>query len=309
MALQLATDTIYNFIKLTGFDVQTYVLEYGRFLNDDYPDIVDYYNGGREDLDQNAIKALDNLLRDSRKLEDVMINITEFDRLDDWNLVYYVDEIRAKLKVINNISRFLRSAKYEGFNESSLNTFHTFEDHQTPEMVAEIESEDADNAWVDVLRKNYVLETDYQEGVGGWTIMLGRKSLTNFSLRAVVDNLQGESVYGKDMDVLFDYVDDDVKVLTPKQTVSQSVLILANLRQGDIPEFRGMGIGEQLIIGGNIGAINIPFIVRQMTETFSTDDTLVQMSVTKIDRVDTNLYIEFNVNTFFNLVEQTSVTI
>ena len=309
MELTLAEDTIYKFIKLTGFDIKSYALEFSRFVKGDYQKVVSYYRGTSENLDQDAAKALFRITKESQRLEDVLINITEFNRLDDWNLVYYIDEIRIKLKVMNVISKFLRSAKYEGFNENTLNTYHTFSDHETPEMVAQSESGDPDNDWVDILRKNYVLETDYQAEVGGWTIMLGRRSLTNRVLNSVVDNLQGDKVYGIDMDVNFTYVDDDVKVLTPRETVKQSVLILGGLRQGDIPEYRSMGIGEQLVVGGNIGTLNVPFIVRQLSNTFATDDTLVQLSVKKVDRVGANLYIEYDVDTFFNLVETTSTTI
>jgi hypothetical protein len=223
--------------------------------------------------------------------------------------VYFIDTIRCKIKTINKISKFLRSAKYEGFNENLLNVDYTFADHETPEMVAELNSDDPENDWVDILRKNYVLETDYTSGVGGWTIMLGRNTLANYSLNSVVDNLQGDNVYGKDIDVNMVYENDDLKVLAPRETLRQSVHVLSQLRQGDIPEFRAMGISDNMVIGGNIGVLNVPFIVRQMTETFETDDTLTQLQVKKVETIETSLYIEFDVNTFRSEVESASITI
>lgn len=309
MALQLATDTIFKFIDRTGFNIQTYVLDYKNFMANDYSKIVNYYAGQTEDLSATASKALRDITNESQKLEDVLINITEFDRLDDWELVYFIDTIRCKIKTINKISKFLRSAKYEGFNESTLNIDHTFADNETPEMVAALESDDPDNAWVDILRKNHVLETDYTSGVGGWTIMLGRDSLTNYSLNSVVDNLQGDNVYGKDIDINMVYEDDDLKVLAPRETLRQSVYVLSQLRQGDIPEFVEMGLSENMVIGGNIGVLNVPFIVRQMTETFKTDDTLTQLQVKKVETIEASLYIEFDVNTFRSEVESASITI
>lgn len=294
------TDTIYRFVKLTGFDLQPYLLRYEAFMRNHYPNIVDYYRGSVNDLRQESVKELRDISALSEEVDSALLNIGGFTRMDDWNLVYAIDEIRSSLMVIKKISKFLRSAKYEGFNENLLNIYHTVGDHETPEMVVGNETDDPENDWVDTYVKNHILETDYQAGEGGYIVLVGRRSVTNLVLRSVVDNLQGENVYGKDIDVAFAYVNNDVKVLLPKQTVRQSVGTLAGLRKRDIPEFPELGISTDVAIGGTVSAINVPFIVRQMSATFSVNDTLQGFKVTKVETRSGNLYIEFDVDTFRN---------
>lgn len=301
--IQLADNTIDRFVKFTRFDVQRYVALWQTFVTDHYPNILAYYRGDTNELNQTSNKALAEITEKSTVLEDVLVNASKnFNRLDDWELLEYLDEIRVRIRVINVISKFLRSSKYEGFNENSLGIDYVVTDFDTPESIATQDRANPQDDWVDIFTKNHLKETDYTSQQGGYLLNMGKKSVENLFLNGVVDNLYGDRVYGKDMDINFTFENDDIKVLSPQETVKQSVSILANLKKGDIPEFTGLGISEDLNIGNTMGMINVPFISRELQNAFSTDDTLVNMQIDDVKTEGTVMYISLNVETFYNLV-------
>jgi len=310
MALALAEDTLERFGKLTKFDLESYIRKWDDFYTNHYFDLVDFFNGDADTLNQESNSKFEELKQLSATLEDIILNIGKsLLRLDDWNLIEYIDELNIKLKVTDNISKFLRSAKYEGFNESSIAVDYTTSDFDTPESIAQTDRSDPQNDWVDIYVKNNVLETDYKAEEGGLNLQFGRRNLANLSLQTVVDNLVGDNVYGKDIDKEFVYLNDDLKVLSPRDTAKQSILVLARLQKGDIPENTLMGVSPDINIGSNLGLVSLPFLVRELKETFETDDTLIRFNIQEAKTEGSTLFISFEVETFFNLIVTDNIQI
>jgi len=229
--------------------------------------------------------------------------------MDFWNLIEFFDEIDTRLKVIDKLDKFLRSVRYDGHNETSFATEYMATDFDTPESIAAKDRIDPQNDWIDIYIKNRKLETDYRAEEGGYNLTLGRQNLTQFNIESVVDNLIGDRVYGIDFDREFLFEDDDIKILTPRQTFVQSVDVLAFLKRADIPEYFQLGVEPDLTVGSNLGAISAPFITRQLQDSFSTDDTMLGFKVNDIKIEGTSVFIKYQVESFFNFITENSLEV
>ena len=116
-------------------------------------------------------------------------------------------------------------------------------------------------------------------------------------------------MYGKDISLDFSYADDDVVVDTPRETFKQAVLILAQLKKGEIPEVPELGISQELALGSTVGLLNLPFIEREISESFASDDTITNYTIDNVEQQSGVVNIEFSCNSFFNLVESANVEI
>ena len=304
----LANDTLENTIKYTGVDLNTFFADYVAFIQKYYPNMVNYYQGKTNVLNKDTINTFNKLKKDSDRIIDTLnITIENLDRLDYWNLLEFIDDIYTRNFTLSVLSKWLRSSKYEGFNESSIISDYSTQNFDTPESIARRDRLDADNEWVDIYNKNNVYETDYQAEQGGLYLKIGVKSLANYQLNSVVDNLIGDKVYGADMSVDFRYENDDVFVESHKQTFNQRVLVLAQLKKGDIPETPEVGITPELTLGSTQGITNMPFLQREIGESFGTDDTMLDFAVTDIEFKESKMKIEFKIRSFFDYM--TTITI
>ena len=119
--------------------------------------MVDYYQGKTNNLNANTINAFNSLVKESNRIVDTLnITIKDLDRLDYWNLLYFIDEIYARNFTLMVISKWLRSSKYEGFNEDSLIMEYVTQNFDTPETVAGIDRPNPQDDWVDIYVKNHV---------------------------------------------------------------------------------------------------------------------------------------------------------
>jgi len=309
MGLVIAIDTIQKFKDTTRYDLDNYINVWLDFVDGYYQNLIDYFKGTSNNLKQDTIKKLADLIRERNIVDNVLSNYSEkLERQDFWNLVEYLDDIGNRISYISKISKFLRSAKYEGFNEDTLTIEHSMADYETPDIIAQ-QRQNPKDEWVDIFVKNNVTELDYKAEVGGLNLRLGKKGVKNILLNSVIDNLVGDNIYGKDIDANFVFEDNDLKVLSPRNTVKQSVAILSKIGKGDIPEFPEMGISKDLQIGSNLGVVSVPFITRELRESFATDDTLVSFDVTDVSIEGSALYLEFEVQTYKDFSVKESIKI
>jgi len=298
MALIIATDTIEKFQKTTRYDIDTYLNLWVDFVDLYYNNLIDYFKGRTNILRQDGVKSLSKLLREKTKVDDVLSLYAEkLERQDFWNLVDYIDDISNRVTYIASLSKFLRSARFEGYNQDTMTIEHIMTDYDTPDSLAS-QKQNPQDEWTDIFIKNNVLETDYQAESGGLNLQLEKAGVKSVFLNSVIDNLIGDNIYGKDLDLEFVFEDDDLKVLSPRDTVKQSVKILGGLAKGDIPEFPKLGISKNLQVGSNLGVISIPFLTRELREAFSSDDTLVNFKILDVKIDGTALFVDYEVQTF-----------
>jgi hypothetical protein len=134
-----------------------------------------------------------------------------------------------------------------------------------------------------------------------------RLNFGTFTIGSVIDNIQGESVLGKDLKKVLTFVDDDLESLTPKDTIFQTVEILTNLEKGDVPEFKSFGRSGG--VGSNVHVFALSSVIRQIAEIFATDDTLTGFKVKDFQFNQSDAYLQFEVSTRLDLIVRSSLKI
>jgi len=305
-------DTLIDFEEYTGFEISDFLFDFQTFVNVHYENIISYFRGDTNDLNQDSSDRLNRLAIRNVDLQEKLNQFSEdFETFNYWSLLEYLENIGMEIERATVIYKYLRSAKFPGFNESSLVQDYSMTSTDTLERIADRDRDDAQNSWVDIAVKNQLLEVDYVGEDGGKNLKLGKKVLGVLFLNSVVDRLQGDTVYGLDIDVEFAYDEDidDIKVLDYRPTFEQSVSVLANLKKHDIPEFPNLGVSANRITGTNLADFAFSFIIREMNQTFSTDDTIVNFSVKDLNRVGSTFNIEFQLESFYNFVYNKNVEI
>ena len=299
-----STSPIVSFERITGFPLLQYFLDFEEFMNNYAQSVVAYYGGDTRTASAPAFEALKQMQKSSVALTGVFTSFrTYFDNAEYWELLDQVETIKTKLDLYEESSRWLRSSVAKGtfsaFNLSEI----TQQQNQTLESISQNigGSLDKENQWSEIALNNNLAEEDYTPSGG---TQLEAKSLAGqLTITAVVDTLNGESVYGKDLQQKLEFStdDQDLVVLTPRQTIQQAVSILANLRNGDNPEFEDLGISASALAGSSLAAFQYPSLVRQLQTVFEGDDTLASFKITEItpeaNKETSRIRLRFEVNT------------
>jgi hypothetical protein len=140
---------------------------------------------------------------------------------------------------------------------------------------------------------------------GKGLILKGKRfNITGLKLTSVVDVLYGKSIYGKDIYQRLTITGDDLQVLDYDSTLLQSVDILVNLRRNSNPDFPNLGRQTQLLVGSTRASFNFPIVDRDLKTVFASDDSLKDFQLTKLERVEDNVTISFQVYSRLNELQQ-----
>lgn len=304
-------DTVTGLSGKLRYNLETYMDAYNIFVTTNLPAIQDYYTKVNAIVDTDSFDILALLLSESRKIDNLIkINKNKFQTIDEWEFVTFLEDIKMKLTTTDNLDRWLRSSKDKNSWRRSnvITSNYVLGQNETLERVnGYVQGDDnAQNDWVQLSLENQLMEKDYDTN-GGTVIQISRlqSSLPNFSLKSVVDNLVGIKMYGRDFSQKFKFVNNDISALSYQDTVRQTVTILAQLKKYDIPEFTDIGVDQSLAVGGNTSIFFYGSIERQLAEIFAMDDTLINFSIKKFAYANGDLFIDFDVDTFFNSISQT----
>lgn len=166
---------------------------------------------------------------------------------------------------------------------------------------------DPDEDWQLVASDSNLREDDYL-GEGGELVTLQKiKNPKAFPMSTVVAVIKGKAAYGLDLPVSLSYVDNDLKVLTPDETIRQSFKILLGLTKGKNPHFPEDGMDKRLLIGQADAQLSMPVILRQLMETLATDDSIINPQVENVEFTSDQVYITVQAYTVLGeeLVETT----
>lgn len=293
-------DTFDEFYTITGVDILNLFQKYLSFQKSDSQNIIDFYSGVSK-ANMNSFDKLNILLYEvTNALSLFYQNKEAFNSIADWNLLEQIDETRKNLETLSNINKYLRSSINKNQFNTNIEVSVKLKRFDTLESIEfnELNSTDPQNDWINLALYNQLREEDYTSK--GNKLL---KSLTsNFnitSLNSVVGNLQGENLYGKDFDrkIQFSVEDQDLKVLTPKETIKQAAEVLSNLNRGDNPEFPNNGIQKSLFVGNNLAGMSYPILFRQLLNNFSEDDTFSYIKISTIKTVKDSVEVEFEIQT------------
>ena len=301
-----------NFKILTGKDIEPFLKESIRFINNDYRVIVDFYSGDSVSISSQYIK---NFVLLKHSLQEV---IEAFQRNKDsmthsyyWDLLEVVEQIDSKLEYLDNINRWSRSSLTDMSYTSSIRKQHTLKQDQTLERVAEeyFGTSNIDD-WFKVAFTNHLEEEDYdREGGNDLIIQLDQQTTTKLKITSVVDVLYGKSIYGKDIYNKLTLVSDDLQVLDYDKTLLQSVDILIKLKRNDNPDFPELGLQSQLMVGSNRATLNFPIVTRDLQTNFRTDDSLKDFQLSNLSREQDNTTVNFTVYTRLNELQELTTVI
>jgi len=302
---------IQNFIDLTNYPLGEFLVESKRFFKEDVNDIVLFFRGYVNFIDKQKVKKLNQLAENS-------LIITNFfyekkgvmNTVDYWELLDKVEDIRGKLQYYQNISKYLRSSLINGISRSGVVFDYTMNDQETLEGITKdfIEEEAYENRWVDQALDNDLKENDW-DIEGGKNLKLRKQLFQRNLVTSMIDNTVGERIYGKDIKRLIELKDGDLVVLGYKETVQQTVDTLSILKKGDIPEFPNLGLDGSLYKGENYSQLNFKSIARELKRIFSSDDLFKDFEVIDIRHEEGDVFIEYRVNTKFDLVIIRNITL
>lgn len=298
--MNLQNNILGDFENITGYDLENYIITTSNFFKDDYPTIEAYFTGVIDTVNSAIISNHQNLIKEMLVIKSLIkSNETNFKNTQYWFLFDDLDIIDMKLNTINNISKYLRSTKtnYNYNANSSYEKNLGFDQSVDSFTLSELKINDESVA-NELALLNNLLESDYNLKEGKNIIVFKANENELSEVSTIIDNPTKLSIFGKDLPLRKQFINNDQLVLGYKDTFIQNSNTLAKLKQGEIPEFPFMGI--DLVIGNNIGALSYNTIIRQLSDTFASDDLYSSLSVDKILFNQGDIKVEFSVQVKYN---------
>lgn len=302
--------SIYEFKQITNFDLSGFLYRTDDFFRLNYPKIRDWYKGVTNSPDVYSFKVMKRLMYESSVvLELFQKHKTRFDKSYFWELLENIEEINIRLLDTSNLSKFLRSSRSKNSYLSGLKNLYTLKKYDTLESIQrqQIALSDFDNQWINIALENDLLEEQYDEK-GGNEIVL-RSTFQSIFLNSIVDNLEGDKLYGLDLNKKLTFINDDLEVLDYRQTAVQDLEILISITKGSVPEFPTLGVDESLVVGSNRGNLTTPIIQRDLLNVFNTDDSFKDFKITSISFEQDSFLMSFTVKTVRGDLIDTSANI
>ncbi|WP_291911009.1 hypothetical protein [Chitinophaga sp. CB10] len=304
--------TLLEFERITGKNIRQFFRNALNFFQSGYPLLAAYYAGSINSVKSDPFAVLTALE------QDIQILFTAFQthsvQLTNsrwWFLLEDLEELDNRLKTCRNIARWSRSTRSNtGFLDKTESSY-TLPAGQTLERISGDMLKDSlpEDDWMDIALRNNLREEDYSID-GGVNLRLSLPSAGgSVKVNTVVDVMEGRNILGKDLHRAMRFTDNDLAVLSPDETVVQSVDILAALKNNDNPYAPNDGLQTAVILGGNRASLNFPVISRQMSRTFASDDTLTGFTIKELKVENDNLLINYEVSTRLNETIDASITL
>lgn len=300
-----------KFQKTTNFDLQPFFELYVDFSNIHFSRISNYYTG-RSARPNDSFDILNQLVDYKIAILNILMSYKhQLTNMIMWELVEDIDDIFTRIQTAQNAPKWLRvSSTKASFIQSPEIEYITSQNETLEDVsILRLGDDQGENNWKDIALRNQLVEEGYTPQGGALLSVNLRGVISQFTILSVVDTIIGKSVYGVDLKAKLEYIDDDLVVLSNDQTIIQSVLILSQMRKGDAPEFRDIGLQQAVAVGSTRGAIQFPAIFRQLADTFSTDDSLKDFRLIDLRFDKDGLRLDFEINTRLDEVLNQTLTI
>lgn len=306
--MKLDQNILNEFKDVTQKDIAVFLSNVNLFLKTDRPSIVAYYNGSSTNINSSSFQKFEALQKQLNTFfEAYQLHSNVFNNSRWWDLLEILEQIDNTFSSLKNIHRWSRSSITKFGYDPNMQINYTLSENQTLERVSQdiLLQNDPNNDWYKIAIANDLTEEEYTS-LGGTEIQLSYPRINKgLKLKSVVDVIIGQKVYGIDLHKKIQFIEDsdgftDLLALNHKDTVFQSVEILATLKKNNNPDFPNEGLQSSVVVGGNRALLNFPVIIRQLKQTFSTDDTLKNFMVKNIAYEQDNLLISYEVETRLN---------
>lgn len=291
----METTSAEKYYNITKIDIQQFFQDTVDFINEGYPSILSYYEGGG--LPADSFKVLDDLLVRAESIDAAFFNFSDqMKTLDMWDLLDTFEDSWGQLLTINNTSKWMRSSRvgrYDGkfYLERALKDFENFE-----QVASSVGSNDPQNDWEEIAVSNFIIEEDYSPRSGGPIFKISLSSSANFGIQTVVDSLVGERILGKDVDKRFYFANNDLAIVEYKDAINQTIDTIMNTLKGGIPEFPEDGVSNEFI-GTNVSAIQYPTLFRNLSTMFAKDDRFIEVNLLSLSRKDDYIIMKIKIKT------------
>lgn len=296
--MALPANIVTKFRRIVRYDVAKYLNDYVDFIDNHRSNVFEYYSGDSRLPNTQSFEFLFKLLKESDVIDSLIeqskhrLNTPEY-----WELIDSLSQIKESLKTTENSSKWMRSIITKNNFSPEIEIESVLKQSQTIEQLSSsLGSNSSDNDWVQMALRNDLREEDYSTE-GGTLILSSYRNKMRINVQSVVDNINGEKIYGADFDRKITFTNDDINVLSYKNTIKQTVEVLASLRSGQTPEFPLDGIQANLLVGSNRASVPYPVLFRQFYATFKRDDTLKSLRVKQIEIQKDSLNLSFEVET------------
>lgn len=290
--------TFDNFRRITGQDARQFLQDFLAFIESDFNIIASYYSGTSQVNPSESINRLVKLDNQLKEIESIVqLKSFQLNRYDYWELQEEFLIAREQLDTAFQLPKWVRTSRVNGFFTAQPTVDYFQKQGETLEKIQRvvIGSTDPDNDYYKTGIQNRINEEKYTNE-GGLKIKIELSSPQSFTIDSIVDVLDDNlKLYGLDISRKITYIDNDVEVLGYRNTLEQSALILLNLRKEDNPEFPNMGIDKRIAVGGNLASFSYPVVLRQIYETFKTDDTFASIELVRINNIQDSLSFEFKI--------------
>lgn len=287
-------DMYEKFLSVTGYNIKDFFQSYVDFCSEYYPYIVDYYQGG--EINADSFYELDRLIAQINIIEPLFqLHENKLDDISMWELLENFSEIVTKLTTIKNSDRWLRSASVGRTNtlqlEKQLRTGETFET-----VSEQLELENPEDDWVDIVVPQYIIEEDYVTGQGSNTFSVNLKNVGINYVDNVVDTLVDENILGKDLSTEFVFENEDLKIIKFQKSMEQALQIILEAVKGCIPEFTDYGLPSDFI-GQTTNAIQYPIIFKSLMNMFQRDNRWASAELIDLKKVEDSIFMKVRATT------------
>lgn len=302
--MELTIEILREFKEITSKDIEMFFRKSASFFLIEYREISAYYSGNITNITSKPFNIFEKLKKECKDIfETIHLHSRQLNNAKWWLLLEQLEDIDSRFFTLGSINRWSRSSLTKVAYDPTIQIQYTLKQNQTLERVAKdvLQSNNPDK-WVQLAIDNDLTEEEYTPE-GGVNITLKYPKINKgLQVNSVVDVMIGKSIYGKDLDkkLQFSPGNDDLKILDYDNTIRQSVDILALLKKNDNPDYPDEGLQSSVIVGGNRAVLNFPIIIRQMTETFNTDDSLKNFTITNMSVQEDNVFVNYEVQTRLN---------
>lgn len=297
ICLNMFSDIVSDFEKITKFAILDYFEQYRDFMQNDFSQISAYYSGDAESVDPSCVTNFNTLRTKSKMLLQQFINFSH--RLSScgfWELLEYCQDLNDTLDKITKLPKYYRTAKTargykpyiqakgnigglktigdlaQAIGSSGVSETSLIMDNDLQEKDWEIDKLSVINAFVDN-RSDVVVET-------------------------ILEQPTGNRIYGKDIDRKITLKDNDVVVRSFENNVEQKCDILLELERGDIPEMPTFG--KNPLQGTNMANYNYAELAKDLQNVFRHDDLFESVEVTGVDFKGGDLYVTCSIRTKYS---------
>ena len=285
-----------NFLNITGYSIEDFLNSYLFFIDNYYQNIYAFYSGDIKNADIESFSAFKIISDDCDIIKSCFQQYT--DQLQNgqyWELLEQIENIDETIQTIWNLSKWLRTNISQNFYKNGIEIDYILKQGETIEFISsKINPNSPDQEVINLSIENVLVEEAEHDGSIVKIIFPNQEI---YGIQSVVANLTKDQIYGLDLDQNLNIVGEDLSGLSAKNTVTQIINILLNLKQNNNPDFPNEGLKTDIIVGSNINSAAYPIIFRQLSQLFFEEDSIKSFSLKDIQQEQDNLSLAFNIET------------